>query len=190
MKKYYPLLLSKAGEITALTNLSQNVKDEVSPVIQVLPDGFDRVENFASNEWVFDDNELLLDFSLCDPFERGRIRNLITNLSAVGVNVVTVIQSNSDARYYTLLQTLIANGTISDVCIRLSNGSGGFININAQVAAILGTLTLNRNQASILLDFGYVENHNYNMIAALAINTINGISWIFRTNRPHFCAAN
>jgi hypothetical protein len=176
MKIYFPVLLSKAGEITALTNLSQNVKDEISPIIQVLPEGYNRVENFASTDWSFDDNEIFLDFSLCDPFDRARTRSLITNLSAAGVNVVPVLQSNSDARYAALLQNFLANGTVSNVCIRFSNGSGGFININAQIATILGALAINRNQSTILLDFGFVENHNYNMISALAINIINGIN--------------
>ncbi len=176
MKKYFPVLLSKAGEITALTNLTQNLKEEISPIIQVLADGYNRVENFASTEWSFDDNELFLDFSLCDPFDRASTRSLITNLVTAGVNVIPVLQSNSDVRYTALLQTLIANGTVSNVCIRFSNGSGGFININSQVATILGTVAINRTQSSILLDFGFVENHNYNMISALAINTITGIN--------------
>lgn len=176
MKRYFPVLLSKAGELTALSNLTQNVKDEITPVIQVLPGNYDRVEAFASADWSFDDNELFLDFSLCDPFDRVATRRLMTNLSGAGVNVIPVLQSNSDAAYTTLLQTLIANGTISNVCMRFSNGSGGFININAQVATMLGTLAINRNQTSIFLDFGFVENHNYNMISALAINIITGIN--------------
>lgn len=176
MKKYFPVLLAKAGELTALSNLAQGVKDEISPVIQVLTGNYDKVEVFASNEWAFADNELFLDFSLCDPFDRGRTRNLITNLSGAGVNVVPVIQANSDARYISLIQALIANGTVSNICTRFSNGSGGFININGQVAALLGSTGVNRNRSSILLDFGYVEDHNYNMIAALAIGIITGIN--------------
>ncbi len=176
MKRYFPILLAKAGEFTALSKLDQNVKDEIAPVIQVLTGNYDRVETFASTNWSFADNELFLDFSLCDPFDRPRTRTLIVNLSNAGVNVIPVVQTNSDPRYLTLLQALITNGTISNACIRFSNGSGGFININAQVAVLLGALTITRNQTSILLDFGFVENHNYNMIAALAINTISGIN--------------
>jgi hypothetical protein len=178
MKKYFPILLSKAGEIKALSKLSLNVKVEIAPVIQVLTDGYDRVETFASTEWSFDDNELFLDFSLCAPLDTVRTRTLITNLSTAGVNVVPVLQTNSDARYIALLQILIVNGAVSNVCIRFSNGSGGFLNINAQVLPILITLAINRNQASILLDFGFVENHNFNMIAALIITIINGINHI------------
>lgn len=87
MKRYFPVLLSKAGEIKALTKLTQNVKDEITPVIQVLADGYDRVEAFALAEWTFDDNEIFLDFSLCPIFDRARTRSLITNLSGAGVNV-------------------------------------------------------------------------------------------------------
>lgn len=176
MRKYFPVLLSKAGETKALTKLTQNVKDEIAPIIQVLPNGYDRIETFATAEWIFEGNEFFLDFSLCDQFDKVKTRTLITNLSSAGVNVVPVVQSNSDPKYITMLQTLFTNGTIANVCIRFSNGSGGFINLNAQVATLLGTLAINRNQSSILLDFGFVELHNYNIISALAINTISGIS--------------
>lgn len=176
MKKYFPVLLSKAGELKALSYLTQNVKNEVAPIIQVLPGNYERVKLFGSADWAFHGNQLFLDFSLCNPFDRARTRSLITSLSGVGVNITPVLQSNSDARYTTLVQTLIANTTVSNVCIRFSNGSGGFIDINSQMATILGTLANDRNQTSILLDFGFVENHNYNMIAALAINIITGIN--------------
>jgi hypothetical protein len=176
MKRYFPILLSKSGEITALTNLTQRVKDEIAPIIQVLIDGYDRVEKFASTEWSFDHKKLFLDFSLCVPFDTAKTRNIITNLSDAGVNLIPVLQSNSDPRYATLLQNLIANGIVSNVCIRFSNGSGGFININAQMTAILDTFAINRNRVSILLDLGFVENHNYNIIAALAINIITVIN--------------
>lgn len=176
MKRYFPILLSKAGEFVALSNLVQNVKDEIVPVIQVLPENYDRVETFASSDWVFSNNQLFLDFSLCDPFDRTATRNLIVNLNNAGVNVVPVVQTNSDARYIAVLQSLVSNGTVTEVCTRFSNASGGFINLDAQIATLLGTLVLNYNQASILLDFGLLENHNYNLIAALAIGIINGIT--------------
>jgi len=175
MKKYFPILLSKAGEIKALSNLTENVKDEIAPIMQVLPGEYNRVEAFASEFWSFDDNQLFLDFSLCDPFERINTRNLIRNLTLEGVNIVPVLQNNSDHRYIALLQTLIQDETISNICIRFSNGSGGFLQINPQVASLLGSLAANRNQTSILLDFGYVTEDNYNMIATVAATIITGI---------------
>ena len=175
MKKYFPILLSKAGEIKALSNLTENVKDEIAPIMQVLPGEYNRVETFASEHWSFDDNQLFLDFSLCDPFQRTSTRNLICNLTLEGVNIVPVLQNNSDQGYIALIQTLIQEKIISNICIRFSNGSGGFLQINPQVASLLGSLAANRNQTSILIDFGFVDEDNYNTIAAVANTIIAGI---------------
>lgn len=175
MKKYFPLLLSKAGEIQALTRLSQNVKDEISPIIQVLPGEYDRVEKFASSQWTFTLNQLFLDFSLCQPFDQSSVRNLVLRLLKAGVNVIPVIQLNSDPRYLALLQSFIANGSISDICIRVSNGGGGFLNIRILIDGILQTLGLNRDHSHILLDFGFVDQHNHNLIAALSVNAITAV---------------
>lgn len=175
MKKYFPILVSKAGELTALSNLTSAVKDDVAPVIQVLPDSYDRVEAFLPN-WSFSANEVYLDFSLCNPFDGAATRSLILGLINGGVNVIPVVQGNSNTQYTAIIQNLIASGDISLVCIRFSNSSGGFINITGQIATILGSLGIGRNQSSILLDFGFIEAHNYNNIAALATSIILGIN--------------
>ena len=53
MKKYYPILLFKAGDLSALSNLSTNVKSEISPILQVLEGTFPNVESFLTNNWSF-----------------------------------------------------------------------------------------------------------------------------------------
>lgn len=40
MFKYYPVLLSKQGELTALERLTQDVKARISPIIEVVPETF------------------------------------------------------------------------------------------------------------------------------------------------------
>jgi hypothetical protein len=40
MKKYYPVLISRYGEVEALERLEQPVKDKISPVIEVTPEHF------------------------------------------------------------------------------------------------------------------------------------------------------
>ncbi len=176
MKRYFPILLSKTGELIALSRLTQNVKDEISPVMQILPDSYDKVENFGLTNWAFPDNELFLDFSLCNPFDRIASRNLIRNLVTGGVKVVPVMQNNSDANYITLLQRLVAGGAVTDICIHFSADNGGFNSINVEANNLLRTLAISRNEASILLDFGFVDNHNYNEVALSAINIITGIT--------------
>lgn len=176
MKKYFPILLSKAGELTALSHLSRHVKDEVVPIIQMLSDDYNSAQTMFSTEWTFDDNELYLDFSLCAAFDKVLVRHLIINLVNSGVNVTPVIQHNSSTQYIALVENLIDKGHITNICIRFSNSSGGFININNQLDNLLTRLGVNRNQTSILLDFGFVDDHNYNTIAALAISIISGIN--------------
>lgn len=39
-KKYFPILLAKHGEITALERLEQEVKERISPIIELVPDIF------------------------------------------------------------------------------------------------------------------------------------------------------
>lgn len=175
MQKYFPILLSKAGELSAISKLSQNVKNGICPIIQVLPGHFDNVKK-AFSTWNFNYNRVFLDFSLSNPFEADNIRNLISELLIMGVNVIPVLQQNSSIQYTTILQELINNGNLKSICIRFSNVNGGFLNINNQINNLLTSLELESNQASILIDFGLVESHNYNMIEALAVNIVSSIN--------------
>jgi hypothetical protein len=174
MKKYFPLLLSKAGEFNALARLNQNVKNDIAPIIEVLPDSYNRTEEFAMLNWTFNDNLLFLDFSYCNPIDIASTSRIIQNLSA-NVNIAPCIQLNSNQQYLTLIGNLIANGTVSDVCIRFSNGNGGFLNINQNIAGLLQNININSAHAYILVDFGLVQNHNYDTVATSAVATINGI---------------
>lgn len=46
-KKYFPVLLSKEGELLALARLEQIIKNNISPIIEVIPDIF--IENQEIN---------------------------------------------------------------------------------------------------------------------------------------------
>ncbi len=175
MKKYYPVLLAKPGEFSALAHLSQLVKEEISPIIQVLPESIDKILGAFLPGWTFAGNQLYLDFSLYTVFDR-RTKNFISSLVSGGINVIAVVQPNSDPRYLTIIKGLVSTGEIENVCIRFSNGSGGFLNVDSDISSLLTTLSLGRDKASVLLDFGLAEATNFNIIAALAAGTITGIS--------------
>jgi len=175
MKKYFPILLSKAGELCAISNLSQSVKNDICPVIQVLTDHYENVESTFSS-WNFPSNQLFLDFSLSNPFNRKSIKNLIQNLFNEGVNIIPVVQENSNPHYITLLHDLLSDGEISSVCLRFSNSSGVILDINNQISALLTKIGVARNQASLLLDYGFVDSHNYNSIATLTLNLLTSVN--------------
>ncbi|HEX8269981.1 MAG TPA: hypothetical protein VF581_08815 [Flavobacterium sp.] len=175
MKKYFPILLSKPGELSALAKLSSTAKNEISPILQVLSGTVEKIEAFSS-EWDFDGNELFLDFSVMDPFVRATVLNIITHLTSNGVNVVPVVQENSNPRYLALVADLVTKGEIERACIRFSNGSGGFLNLNLTIAALLGSLAVRPQQVTILIDFGLIGSTNYNMTATIASTIINSIT--------------
>lgn len=180
MKKYYPILLSKAGELTALSKLSQTSKNDVSPVLQVLSEHISKVESFHSH-WNFKGNELFLDFSLAEDLSIPAIKKLIRDLQNNGVNIVAVVQENSNQRYLTLIENLINNLEIEKICIRISNDSGGFLNVNTSIERLINELGVNSNQISLLLDFGFIRSINHTLIEGVAVNVINSI-----TNRTDY----
>lgn len=174
--KYFPILLSKAGELNALKHLNQNTKDEISPVLQVLQENLGSIENFLTEAWSFPANQILLDFSLIGDVsaEIHRIEAVIRNSLNNGVHVVPVIQQNSPGAYSALISDLAA-ATHCNVCIRTSNTSGGFINYHAQLATIGNSLNLAADRLILLLDLGVVNQNNHNNNAAMATAIIGGI---------------
>jgi hypothetical protein len=174
--KYYPILISKAGELTALANLSQHVKEETSPVIEVLSEALGNVEAHLLQHWSFPGNQVLIDFSLFEDIEErsAEVRPLFERLIAAGVNAVPVVQQNSFHQYIDIVRDLIASFSIK-VCIRTSNQSGGFIGYITQVEDLVTALGTNSANTLLLLDLGYVENHTYNNLAAVAILTVQAL---------------
>ncbi len=175
--RYYPILLSKAGEFKAMQELSDLITNDISPVIEVIAGAIQRVETNLITNWAFDDNQILLDFSNYGEMERAditAIRNLFNNLIAAGVNAIPVIQQNSQAGYIALIRALITQHQCG-VAIRTSNSSGGLNNFNAQVASLMVQVGTTRQSTILLIDLGYAEDHTYNILSALAIAILNAI---------------
>lgn len=174
MKNYFPILLSKAGELGALTQLNLEVKKSISPVIEVLSGNFESTEAMLIQYWNFDANQVLIDLSLCDDFTIPAVRAYFHNLLSHGVNAIPVVQANSLNRYKEFVSELI-EGTDRIVCFRTSNDSGGFNNFNDQTDILLDEIDVHRKNTILLLDLGYAQEHNFNNLSALAIGVINGL---------------
>lgn len=161
MKKYYPIFVSKSGELRALKELSQLVKDEITPIIEVIPHNYERVLNFAIKEWKFNNNELYLDFSLCSPYDDSETQKLIESLLLGHVNVVPVINRLSDSRYIDYIKKLFANSTINKVCYRFFNGEFSTASIEQDIDLFIKKIGTSSKNLSILLDFGVIQYRNY-----------------------------
>lgn len=182
MKRYYPILLSKPGELIALSHLSNSVKSEITPIIEVVDrladaNGYNqKLQETFTDLWSFDDNQLFLDFSLYPDVngDISYIRRLFINLLKNGVNVVPVVMFTSEARYLALVQTLISNFDC-DVCIRENNNGRGFINFNTELAAILAQLNTTPANSYIVIDLGFSETGNYNLLITVAHAAITAL---------------
>lgn len=186
MKKYFPVFLAKKGELVALQHLSQAVKDEITPVIEVLKDTLEKkgkkkgqvlyndyFENNLKTHWSFFGNQVILDFSYCDNLEDklAEIRGLFESTIVNGTNAVPAIQSNSPTGYLNLVKDIV-NKYKTSVCIRVSNESGGFLDYSNQIGALAKKVGVPISNTILLVDMGQVDQKNYNTMASLAGMTI------------------
>ena len=174
MKKYYPILLSKPGELTDISKLDPTIMDQISPVLQILDETIEKVKIF-SEIWGSRGNEVFLDFSLLKSFNSANISQLMSHLMAEGVKVIPVVHQRNHKQFVPLIISLLSTGIIDAVCVRFSSTNGGFDNIDSKITSLLGVFGIPVHQVSILLDFGLVESSNYSMIVSLASNVVHSI---------------
>lgn len=173
MIKYYPILLSKAGEVKALRNLSQNVKSEIAPILQLLKNDYDRLQKFAIESWSFEDNKIMIDVSLCENLNIVKLTTMFEAMRLGNVNFVPVISSNSSNVYLNYIDNLFLLGDIDRICVRFSETTG-FNEIDLRIQRLLDKFNIDINQIILLLDFGLIDGHNY-------INVSNGIANVLRS---------
>lgn len=192
MKKYYPILLSKKGEIVALQHLQQRTKDSVCPVIEIVDDSLekrvkeksgdfkivykDELENFLKTHWSFFDNQIILDFSLVTNLDNkiSLIRKLIKSLINSGVNIVPALQINSVSNYYQLVKEFIMSDDIN-ICWRSCENSGGFDQFKEAIDKFLPYVKLEPKKIILLIDIGYAKGDRYNTLGDLTMTIIKSL---------------
>jgi hypothetical protein len=179
MKKYYPILLSKSGELNALAHLDVDVRKDISPVIEILSGEIARVQDYLSVDWNFDDNEILIDFSNYGDIEPEitTVRDFFVAIIDAGVTAIPVIQQNSHARYLRLVRSLVNDYGI-DICIRISNDGGDITDLDAILKGLMKTVGSNTANTLLLIDLGFAEEINVNMLSALAVGILRSIPTI------------
>jgi hypothetical protein len=192
MKKYFPILVSKKGELVAMQHLSQNVKDEISPLIEIIKGSMEKkkkrededfdiihtddLENYFKTHWSFFGNQVMLDFSLFEGLETEilRVQKLLHSIMTSGVNVVPVIQYNSENKYYDLVSEIIAKYA-NKICIRMSGAGGGMsANYNGQIEEVLAKLKITPDRVILVVDLGQVDS-NYGKESLLVSMLIQGL---------------
>ncbi len=177
MKNYFPVLVSRKGETVALQHLQQNDKDDISPIVQVVMkevrnedreiirhDLPNDLEDYFTKHWGFFGNQVMFDFSLFKELESHTewVKKFLTNLLAVGVNSLPVVQSGGDKKYFDMIKDLI-KGSERKICIRTSNNStGGFLSCKKTINNLMSELKIKPHNVSLLFDMGQIDKTNYN----------------------------
>lgn len=174
MKKYFPIVLSKAGELGALNRLTPTVKSEISPVFQVLSKSRDKFERHLVQQWSFNNNQVLLDFNNHENLNAADVMRFYHRLFDQGINVVPVVQANSSNDYIQFVNNAINNFDCK-VCFKISNNSGGLYTYSQQISDLVRQINTNPENTLLLIDLGYVEHHNYNNYSAIAIQIIQNV---------------
>ena len=189
-KKYFPILPSKAGELVALENLSDDVKLETSPIIEIINDTFTltttmikkgaqhnpKIGNFLAKHWSFPGNHIILDFSLFTKWHQynqsvEQVLELVLNQK---INIDFCVQRNSNTTYKAIVKRLIKKFGCG-ICIRSSNSSGGFYDYENYINEIVNDFEVEIANTSLLLDLGQISNNNFNVLvsaASLAIKSL------------------
>lgn len=160
--KYFPVLLAKAGELTALSRLEHNVKEEISPIIQVLSKNdfdsvYDALLKCFTTHWSFSRNQILFDFSLVDKFSLKEIFKLLSGLKKGGVNAVPVVGSNASEDFITMA-TRYANDFDSKLCVRFREENEGLRNFTGNLKELIERLYVPLKDVILWIDMGYINS--------------------------------
>ncbi|CAM1356724.1 beta family protein [Tenacibaculum ascidiaceicola] len=184
MKKYFPILVSKKGEIVALQHLEQKVKEEITPVIQVLGLNLEKkvkgqpvynnfLENFFIRHWSFFGNQLILDFTYLENWDYyfDGIKRLTEELIYNNVNVVLSVNNNSPKIYSDLVIDLTQTYNLN-ICFKLSGRIAGFNDLNHDIEFFLRKFKTKEENVIIHLDYGDIIEDDFPRIS---INTTSAI---------------
>lgn len=165
-KKYFPILVAKAGELAALSHLQQEIKNEICPVIQVLDLNYEKLNTFLHN-WNFTDNEIFLDFSILTSNSSRDFENFFRGLLERGVNFSPVINHSDSADYTHCVHEFLLNNLLRECVIRCKN-----FNIESHRNQIIRDFSIGSEQISVIIDCGYITD------TSLAISVESAISHI------------
>jgi hypothetical protein len=194
MKNYFPILVSKAGEYVAMQHLTQKVKDDLCPIVQVIREALykpmektDKREayikypqtllKFLTTHWSFFGNAVILDFSMYSQLESDitLVRQLFADSMAAGVTFIPAVQKNSPPAYIALVKEIVKkNGGF--ICIRTSNSSGDLLTFESTIVDLLKKIGTDQKRTSLLYDIGQIDVNDYNTKAQFTGMAIKSLS--------------
>lgn len=176
MKKYYPILKSKDGEVKALSTLTASDKLQVEPVIEVLPDNMKAVLSNLPPIWSFEGNSVLVDASyyFLSNSNIDVFIDFLEKLLSANVNVVPVVEFESPDDYINEIASFIQHYK-TKVCIRVQKQFLKPNIINSLLPDLLNTLNTSPDNTYLLLDLHYINKSTYSNSAAQLSLTLQSL---------------
>lgn len=182
--KYIPILKGKAGEFTALNLLSQDLQQDIIPIIDIVPTPpnktFDKhisdTVNYFKKYWQ-KDNLIYIDGYMIQ--DAGNIlsglhpMNFIFNeLRKEKFNTVPVISNVTNLEYNAAIKNILEHDK-KGICIRIFRKPVN--NITDDIERLISFLEITPNQAELIIDLRSLEEFSVDELYNLTIAIIQAI---------------
>lgn len=183
--KYVPLLKCKAGEFIALSKLSEEIKDEIVPIAELVPNSQKKIEEHIHSSigyiqrWnkdrlIYIDGYMIQDNDIM--IHRKKYMEYIFNeLRKEGYKVIPVVSNISNTDYLIQIKNIVAKDN-RGLCLRIFCNRD--ININDEIERIIPRIDLNLNQIDLIVDLQSLEVLSIEDILNWQKEIITNISYI------------
>ena len=185
---YVPILKGKAGELGALSELTNEVKSKVFPIIEIPEVPWDYVnERYAKTTsehvkgflkklvdcWGVN-YPVVIDMGLVDEDMGGGNNvadHILSDLHQRGIEAIPVIRFGDSETY---LNSLIPHfEDVKRACLRVDSDDINDLDLNAEIPALLGRLGLSHGDIDLLLDFKDLKSDQEKIYANVVKMSIN-----------------
>lgn len=159
--KYFPILKAKAGEFSSLAKLSNSLRYDIVPVIELVADCENATRKHLVNEWDFPDNRVIIDpfyFRLTgNSFDAYLI--LLRELKEKGVNVIPAVGVDDDASELALIRDYQEEFDCQ-ICVRPRGLGLRPKNLRAKLDGVNAALDVTDGDLIVILDYGFIDKNN------------------------------
>lgn len=166
--KYVPIIKSKVGELTAIENLLEDLKSDIVPLIEILPDkNTARVNSYADTliknllKGLKDVTLVYIDLSYYPSISDGIPKKIMKALRSKGITIIPVISPNSRVEAVELFLELGLNE--NGVCLRFKTAFSDAETIAENIAKMKKAVSIKSNKKiDFMVDFEYITQGDYN----------------------------
>ncbi len=185
-EQYVPILKCKDGELTALSKLSDDFKDSIVPIVDIVFDPNKKFENhikstigylkkkWTKNKLIYIDGYMVQESELIFSGQHY-MQYIFDELNNDDFNIIPVISNTTNSDYNEIIKNIIVKDQ-KGICVRIFRS--GTRDINFELDNLLNYLGIEQSSVDLLLDLESVEDLTVNEIYEWALLNISSIKHI------------